>query len=181
MRLPGAGAFQGTRVEPGMIHSASHRMSRGWNVPLRGLKFADILKPDKIDASQPVGFYNVLEMFRYVLVSRQSRSDMGLSRHSVYPAGLNGVTGVVALDIGVSDELIPLGRSVTVMRRKAQEVPAVEHGFASVNEFARPRDEFIEAWRSRSEEHTSELQSLAYLVCRLLLEKKKRTTPVTRL
>src|SRR2546425_5981420 len=33
------------------------------------------------------------------------------------------------------------------------------------------------AWashQSRSEEHTSELQSLAYLVCRLLLEKKKK-------
>src|SRR3989441_6910083 len=32
-------------------------------------------------------------------------------------------------------------------------------------------------WRTeaiRSEEHTSELQSLAYLVCRLLLEKKKQ-------
>src|SRR2546425_8096836 len=29
---------------------------------------------------------------------------------------------------------------------------------------------------SRSEEHTSELQSLAYLVCRLLLEKKKKYT-----
>src|SRR2546425_3569191 len=28
----------------------------------------------------------------------------------------------------------------------------------------------------RSEEHTSELQSLAYLVCRLLLEKKKTAT-----
>src|SRR2546425_2077012 len=28
----------------------------------------------------------------------------------------------------------------------------------------------------RSEEHTSELQSLAYLVCRLLLEKKKKKT-----
>src|SRR3989441_2555015 len=28
----------------------------------------------------------------------------------------------------------------------------------------------------RSEEHTSELQSLAYLVCRLLLEKKKKST-----
>src|SRR5687767_15509732 len=27
--------------------------------------------------------------------------------------------------------------------------------------------------KGRSEEHTSELQSLAYLVCRLLLEKKK--------
>src|SRR2546425_5951910 len=34
----------------------------------------------------------------------------------------------------------------------------------------------------RSEEHTSELQSLAYLVCRLLLEKKKkRDTPDARL
>src|SRR2546425_1339741 len=30
------------------------------------------------------------------------------------------------------------------------------------------------AERERSEEHTSELQSLAYLVCRLLLEKKKK-------
>src|SRR3712207_8206533 len=30
---------------------------------------------------------------------------------------------------------------------------------------------------SRSEEHTSELQSRQYLVCRLLLEKKRRTIP----
>src|SRR5687767_15628076 len=48
-------------------------------------------------------------------------------------------------------------------------------------------DQFADAQRSflhnllarkteqlRSEEHTSELQSLAYLVCRLLLEKKKK-------
>src|SRR5687767_15698535 len=31
---------------------------------------------------------------------------------------------------------------------------------------------------ARSEEHTSELQSLAYLVCRLLLEKKNDTDPL---
>src|SRR5258707_10869040 len=31
----------------------------------------------------------------------------------------------------------------------------------------------------RSEEHTSELQSRQYLVCRLLLEKKKKTKPKT--
>src|SRR5687767_15319537 len=31
----------------------------------------------------------------------------------------------------------------------------------------------------RSEEHTSELQSLAYLVCRLLLEKKNKTQRIT--
>src|SRR3712207_8594640 len=30
-------------------------------------------------------------------------------------------------------------------------------------------------WCRRSEEHTSELQSRQYLVCRLLLEKKKKT------
>src|SRR3712207_7473648 len=40
--------------------------------------------------------------------------------------------------------------------------------------------------RRRSEEHTSELQSRQYLVCRLLLEKKKKTnyishhTPLSR-
>src|SRR3712207_8398682 len=33
--------------------------------------------------------------------------------------------------------------------------------------------------QERSEEHTSELQSRQYLVCRLLLEKKKRRSAVT--
>src|SRR3712207_7611007 len=32
---------------------------------------------------------------------------------------------------------------------------------------------------TRSEEHTSELQSRQYLVCRLLLEKKKKHTSIT--
>src|SRR3712207_8734898 len=35
--------------------------------------------------------------------------------------------------------------------------------------------------RMRSEEHTSELQSRQYLVCRLLLEKKKKSKPPVRL
>src|SRR5687767_15688721 len=33
---------------------------------------------------------------------------------------------------------------------------------------------------ARSEEHTSELQSLAYLVCRLLLEKKKKKKTIKK-
>src|SRR2546425_3626678 len=41
-------------------------------------------------------------------------------------------------------------------------------GFAGLGSLAGGR-----SLSSRSEEHTSELQSLAYLVCRLLLEKKK--------
>src|SRR2546430_12697937 len=32
-----------------------------------------------------------------------------------------------------------------------------------------------QSWRPRSEEHTSELQSQSNLVCRLLLEKKKKS------
>src|SRR3712207_8143149 len=37
-----------------------------------------------------------------------------------------------------------------------------------------PREASLRRWTSsRSEEHTSELQSRQYLVCRLLLEKKK--------
>src|SRR2546425_7672255 len=39
--------------------------------------------------------------------------------------------------------------------------------------------ESVSRSRPRSEEHTSELQSLAYLVCRLLLEKKKKKQNVT--
>src|SRR3989441_6316870 len=53
------------------------------------------------------------------------------------------------------------------------------HGAARrVHRRAEPRgrqarsDESARRSRARSEEHTSELQSLAYLVCRLLLEKK---------
>src|SRR3712207_7866107 len=37
----------------------------------------------------------------------------------------------------------------------------------------RPRPVLLHAHEQRSEEHTSELQSRQYLVCRLLLEKKK--------
>src|SRR2546425_2647392 len=37
-----------------------------------------------------------------------------------------------------------------------------------------PVEVLVPQFVDRSEEHTSELQSLAYLVCRLLLEKKKK-------
>src|SRR2546426_2067736 len=38
----------------------------------------------------------------------------------------------------------------------------------------------IRSYRTRSEEHTSELQSPCNLVCRLLLEKKKKTRYIRR-
>src|SRR2546425_9669929 len=45
-----------------------------------------------------------------------------------------------------------------------------------------PEKRYVWSRGCRSEEHTSELQSLAYLVCRLLLEKKKKERiPIKRL
>src|SRR2546425_2293158 len=46
----------------------------------------------------------------------------------------------------------------------------------AVDRFGCAREHAHPARLVRSEEHTSELQSLAYLVCRLLLEKKKKTS-----
>src|SRR2546425_1731578 len=58
------------------------------------------------------------------------------------------------------------------IRRVHPEVTGVEPEITAHHKGERQGEE---AWRERSEEHTSELQSLAYLVCRLLLEKKKCT------
>src|SRR3712207_7596109 len=49
-----------------------------------------------------------------------------------------------------------------------------QHSFSA--RFAARDDRLGDSPNSRSEEHTSELQSRQYLVCRLLLEKKKTTT-----
>src|SRR2546425_4748080 len=52
--------------------------------------------------------------------------------------------------------------------------PPIQNGltqFPTISKFERRNFAFRDV--TRSEEHTSELQSLAYLVCRLLLEKKK--------
>src|SRR3712207_7902301 len=57
-------------------------------------------------------------------------------------------------------------------RRQDDPVDLVE-----VEEPAQEHAELVarRPWIGRSEEHTSELQSRQYLVCRLLLEKKKTT------
>src|SRR5205823_13062754 len=70
-------------------------------------------------------------------------------------------------------------RSRTPSRRRASRprdvngIGVVSHG---VGARAGPCGATPIPFTSRSEEHTSELQSLAYLVCRLLLEKKNSTS-----
>src|SRR5262249_56135197 len=71
------------------------------------------------------------------------------------------------LEAGAARHLHQLGMQLVLGRRARGEVPArgnslhTEDGSATMD-------------GGRSEEHTSELQSLTNLVCRLLLEKKKR-------
>src|SRR3712207_7783032 len=79
-----------------------------------------------------------------------------------------------------------LGRRVEPVRRLVEHdhVGVVEEGSGEGDELrlagrqaVAPGDEGVQAIRERghrSEEHTSELQSRQYLVCRLLLEKKTK-------
>src|SRR5687767_649416 len=100
----------------------------------------------------------------------------------------------------MESQAVPAQRSAKAAKTNDQPQPSAFRSSAGSNSAGNPRSASSEArleranrrygttvrkrrqyhaWRrgvvvdSRSEEHTSELQSLAYLVCRLLLEKKK--------
>src|SRR5687767_15747947 len=64
-------------------------------------------------------------------------------------------------------------RVVAVGRVRASLTDLLELGVGDERRILGDRGQ-DRALAARSEEHTSELQSLAYLVCRLLLEKKKK-------
>src|SRR2546422_4023386 len=81
----------------------------------------------------------------------------------------------------------PLFRSVYVaLGAPAAALPALFGALAAVGAAGNvtvPHKEAAErclARKTRSEEHTSELQSRLHLVCRLLLEKKKNYTPLSQ-
>src|SRR5256885_11934156 len=69
---------------------------------------------------------------------------------------------------------LPHGRK----RRRASPAP---RGDSARPHWGSPRGSPLSRFRARSEEHTSELQSPCNLVCRLLLEKKKKTLLCTEL
>src|SRR5690625_5888956 len=72
-------------------------------------------------------------------------------------------------DTEVTEETVIAKRSPCSSRADKTETP----------EARRRIPIFIAAPNSRSEEHTSELQSRGHLVCRLLLEKKKKLQETT--
>src|SRR2546422_8510921 len=61
----------------------------------------------------------------------------------------------------------------TTLFRSVLGNPPWDKVIPSKHEFYADLDVLIRAFKGRSEEHTSELQSRLHLVCRLLLEKKK--------
>src|SRR5438046_7462035 len=68
----------------------------------------------------------------------------------------------------------PGGSSLDVSLCKRKDILAGEQ--REISSLKRGQSPVRSVPFSRSEEHTSELQSLTNLVCRLLLEKKKNTT-----
>src|SRR5690625_6472898 len=96
--------------------------------------------------------------------SRSSIRRSGSSRSSPYAGSIP------------TNNDTPLYRSTDEMVNLANELIAENDDYAVVN-IAQPLTSatYDSSWDVRSEEHTSELQSRGHLVCRLLLEKKKRS------
>src|SRR5258708_28420438 len=75
--------------------------------------------------------------------------------------------------------LFPYTTLFRSLPRRARRAPDRRAAEAPARAGRRPRQERRLELVSRSEEHTSELQSPDHLVCRLLLEKKKKRITIT--
>src|SRR5262249_7895679 len=77
--------------------------------------------------------------------------------------------------ISVSDAFLEKGEIVSTRGRNAEETQRFNARAGDLTK-NKPLIVLINGGSARSEEHTSELQSLTNLVCRLLLEKKNNNT-----
>src|SRR5687767_10553408 len=121
----------------------------------------------------PISGVNIIKGdFRQVSI--ENRADVVLSDVSPNLSGIPNVDQARLLELGLS----AIELCAKVLKRDGVFVVKAFHGEA----FDELRERLAAVFTkvkvakpsaSRSEEHTSELQSLAYLVCRLLLEKKR--------
>src|SRR3989441_13041021 len=120
-------------------------------------------RPKGVVAASSAGGRRAQEMRRTAARSRRSGRMRALLPERPRPCHRGGST------IGAGR-----GRCATVRAR----VPAMAETAATTTRLAAGAPAPRAGSAARSEEHTSELQSLAYLVCRLLLEKKKNIVQV---
>src|SRR5260370_10061054 len=85
-------------------------------------------------------------------------------------------TEIYTLSLHDALPILAMGKSISGCANPQQgsdKLPACRLRFSG-----QARSLSLRSSRARSEEHTSELQSHLNLVCRLLLEKKKKRTPI---
>src|SRR3712207_7294227 len=74
-----------------------------------------------------------------------------------------------------SHHAVPADHDLAHLARRQRAVVGADDAHLGLRERRADRRGLVHLAGLRSEEHTSELQSRQYLVCRLLLEKKKHT------
>src|SRR2546425_805002 len=112
----------------------------------------------------------LLAFIQVLKVYREVRPDL-VHHVAIKPAVYGGGAAQFCGHIPSVNTIAGLGSAFTSGTWKARLVrPALKVLLRLALDSPRSRTVF----HNRSEEHTSELQSLAYLVCRLLLEKKKK-------
>src|SRR5436189_2478585 len=92
-------------------------------------------------------------LFPYTTLFRSQLNMLGIS---VIPWGYDW-------RVEISQEGVRLAAMIRQTASLTEQAAIVGHSMGGL----------VHPWNDRSEEHTSELQSPMYLVCRLLLEKKK--------
>src|SRR2546425_8140432 len=115
-----------------------------------------------------IGAYNGLVSLKNQTLNAFKQIDVQLKRrHDLIPNLVNAVKGAMDFERSTLEAVIQA-------RNQAVQVNASgPGGVKRISQAENALSSALQRLLVRSEEHTSELQSLAYLVCRLLLEKKK--------
>src|SRR2546421_4603418 len=109
-------------------------------------------------------------------LSRLIRKSFDVREEANGEAGWQAITTDPSIVVVFSDLQMPVLDGFALLERIRQSEDPRIRSMPVIVISGDEEDATKKRARARSEEHTSELQSLAYLVCRLLLEKKKQPT-----
>src|SRR2546425_5208416 len=113
----------------------------------------------------------VVEMHKVPVVDVQLLLDAGAARDPSSVPGLATFTATMLQQGAGARSALDVADEAAFLGAQLGTTASFDGASASIHV---PKRRLEAGLDLRSEEHTSELQSLAYLVCRLLLEKKKK-------